>query len=615
MNKELIGQVERHGIALEKAFEGADSCRNVDRIARLPGCVNWPTADKRDKKGQGPALARVVQSDFGVAYPLEALPISDQGTSVVVAHKEDVQVNTEGVKAIDNLDELDRFNVPQRIKDIVLRGKGDQPKAGDNSSSAWLFDGVCGLVRAGVPNDTIFSIITDRRFGVSEHILKQGRRYKEYAVRQIQRACNAVSVKREEVWDVTDAVGNPKASYNNARVAIKKLGIVCERDAFHNRDKIGGHVLQHYQGELSDHACAIMRQSILENFGFDPKKEHVRDAAMQLCLENVFNPVRDYLDSLSWDGIPRLDKLLVDYFGVDNTPINRAIGRMLLVAAVRRVREPGCKFDTIVVLEGRQGTGKSTALVVLAGKENFSDQDILALDAKAQMEAIEGVWLYEISELEGMSRSEITKVKAFASRQEDRARPAYGRFRENRSRQCVFIGTTNEEGYLRDKTGNRRFLPVRTNAIDLEALLRDRDQLWAEACEAEAQGESITLDPGLWEEAAQLQQDRMEHEPWIDLLANVQGERQGQFYKVTTAELLRDHLKIPEERHSPIIFKRLGYAMRKLGWEGPKPLRYSATNVQRGFIRRAEPEQMELPDYMASSPGGAGNDDETPINE
>src|SRR5690606_5186613 len=143
-------------------------------------------------------------------------------------------------------------------------------------------------------------------------------------------------------------------------------------------------------------------------------------------------PVCEYLDSLDWDGTPRLSRWLTSYLGAEDTELNRAIGRLVLVAAVRRAREPGGKFDTIVVLEGRiQGEGKSTALAILAGRENFSDQDILALDAKAQMENVEGVWIYEICELEGMTRADVSKVKAFASRQEDRARPAYGRFREN----------------------------------------------------------------------------------------------------------------------------------------------------------------------------------------
>jgi predicted P-loop ATPase len=167
------------------------------------------------------------------------------------------------------------------------------------------------------------------------------------------------------------------------------------------------------------------------------------------------------------------------YLGAEPTPLNKAIGRIVLLAGVRRIRRPGSKFDTIMVLEGPQGGGKSTAIKMLAGPENFSDQELLTLDAKAQMEALEGVWILEIAELEGISRADTAKVKAFASRSDDNARPAYARFKEKRPRQTIFIGTTNDDKYLRDMTGNRRFWPVKIGQIDLEALARDRDQLWA----------------------------------------------------------------------------------------------------------------------------------------
>ncbi|NOZ33197.1 MAG: hypothetical protein GXP01_09045, partial [Alphaproteobacteria bacterium] len=148
-----------------------------------------------------------------------------------------------------------------------------------------------------------------------------------------------------------------------------------------------------------------------------------------------------YLKGLVWDGVDRLDIWLIDFMEAEDTPLNRAIAKIVLVAAVRRVREPGVKFDTIAVLESDQGTGKSTALRILAGDENLSDQDILTLDAKQQMELLEGVWLHELSELSGFNRTELNKIKSFASRQIDRGRPAYGRFREDRARQGIFIGT------------------------------------------------------------------------------------------------------------------------------------------------------------------------------
>jgi predicted P-loop ATPase len=170
---------------------------------------------------------------------------------------------------------------------------------------------------------------------------------------------------------------------------------------------------------LSDDACSALRHMVIERFGFDPGKEPTRDAAETLAIENAFHPIRNYLDGLKWDGASRLDRWMTTYLGADDTPLNAAVGRIVLVAAVRRVRQPGIKFDTILVLEGEQGVGKSTAIKILAGPENFSDQNILTLDPKAQMELLEGVWIYELCELEGLSRAETSKVKAFASRSVD----------------------------------------------------------------------------------------------------------------------------------------------------------------------------------------------------
>jgi hypothetical protein len=168
-----------------------------------------------------------------------------------------------------------------------------------------------------------------------------------------------------------------KVDAQNAREAIKALGIVCSYDEFHDRMRVGGEVINQWAGELSDAVNVILRQMIVESFNFDPGKEHVADAATELCLENRFDPVLDYLDELDWDGTPRLERWLTAYLGAEDTPLNRAIGKLTLVAAVRRARKPGCKFDHILVLEGPEGTMKSTSIVVLAGVENFSDQTIL----------------------------------------------------------------------------------------------------------------------------------------------------------------------------------------------------------------------------------------------
>ena len=275
----------------------------------------------------------------------------------------------------------------------------------------------------------------------------------------------------------------------------------------------------------------------------------------------------------------------------------------MLVAAVRRVREPGCKFDYIVVLEGAQGVGKSSVLKLLAGEENFSDNEILGLYKREQQEAIQGVWIYEVAELEGLSKSEVTKVKLFASKTVDGARPAYGRSRVDRPRRCIFVATTNEDTYLRDTTGNRRFWPVRVGTIDLAGVRRDRDQLWAEAAMAEASGEPLVIPQELWGDVAAQQEARMEVDPWEDTVAGalarlirLKNGIEGSFakaadgngdpeWRVSTDYLLSYVLRLPEERQNNNHTKRLAAIMRSLGWLRSEEVLRFGKGVKRGFTK------------------------------
>ncbi|HEY2230547.1 MAG TPA: virulence-associated E family protein, partial [Xanthobacteraceae bacterium] len=291
------------------------------------------------------------------------------------------------------------------------------------------------------------------------------------------------------IWPDHDKGGEPKRTYRNARFAIAALGVTCRLDLFHNRKLIGEHVVDRWAGQLSDSACYALRQAIIDAYGFDPGKDNTNDAAISLCIEHhPFDPVMEYIDSLVWDGTQRLGIWLSYYLGAEDTPLNREIGKLVLVAAIRRARKPGTKFDHMLVLEGPEGRMKSTVILVLAGEDNFSDQTILGQRDKEQQELVAGVWLYEIPELAGMPKAEIEKVKAFITRTHDRARGAYERHRVDTPRRCIFIGTTNEDTYLRSQTGNRRFWPIKVGSIDIEALREDRDQLWAEAAKVEATG-------------------------------------------------------------------------------------------------------------------------------
>jgi predicted P-loop ATPase len=314
----------------------------------------------------------------------------------------------------------------------------------------------------------------------------------------------------------------------------------------------------------------------------------VLDAVKALCLERCFDPIIDYFDEVQpkWDGKGRLDTWMIRYLGAPDTKLVRSISSIILIAAVRRARQPGIKFDQIVVLEGEEGLNKSTAIRVLAGDDNFSDQHILDVKEREVQEQLAGVWIYEIADLAGISRAEVERVKAFASRQVDRARKAYGRVREDVPRRCVFFATTNDKEYLLSQTGNRRFWPIETTHIDIEGLRADRDQLWAEAVIREAQGESIVLNESLWEDAREEQEERRTKDPWESLLNRIpESVRIGDGPEsmnhpiiwrergeecVASMDLLTHVLGVPTERQTSQMGKRLASVMKQLGWERKK---------------------------------------------
>jgi predicted P-loop ATPase len=361
---------------------------------------------------------------------------------------------------------------------------------------------------------------------------------------------------------------------------LRALGIVCRYDRFHDRFIVNTE--SSGDGKDLKEMALKLAEKLIKAFRFEPSVSAIEEAIIQLAVRNAFNPVLDYLDSLSWDGKLRLDRWLIVYLGADDTELNREFGRLALIAAVRRIRRPGAKFDQIVVLEGEMGKQKSMAIETMAGTENFSDQRILDLNDQRQQEATRGIWLYEIAELTGMRRADVEHVRAFCSRTHDRVRPAYGHSRVDQPRCCVFFATTNDDEYL--KAADRRFWPVRTGTIDIEALRRDRDQLWAEASAREREGVSIVLDQRLWKAAGVEQRRREESDPWDDILADVVGTVDQGEEKVSSNDLLTQVLGIHISKVRDVDYKRLGRCMRRLGWDGPEKMRLN-NGQTKGYSR------------------------------
>ena len=244
---------------------------------------------------------------------------------------------------------------------------------------------------------------------------------------------------------------------------------------------------------------------------------HVTAEAIQMVArEHSFHPVRDYLKSLTWDGMSRLDKWLISYLGAPDTTFIRAVGARWLIAAVARVFEPGCQADHVLLLEGKQGIGKSSALRVLAGDEWFTDH-ISDLGSKDSRIELCGRWIVELAELDKVRHAERERVKAFLTERADNFRPPYGRRAQSISRGCVFAATTNDFESLTDETGNRRFWPVRCSVINVSGLKIDRDQVWAEAYKRYSEGAAWWIDTAeLNAAAAEEQDDRYEADVWDD---------------------------------------------------------------------------------------------------
>jgi predicted P-loop ATPase len=316
-----------------------------------------------------------------------------------------------------------------------------------------------------------------------------------------------------------------------------------------------------------------------------------------IAYTNSFHPVRDYLTATqpTWDEVKRVGCWLTTYLGVEDNAYTRAVGMLMLVAAVRRVRQPGCKFDEMLILENpTQGTGRSTALEILAVNEEWYTDDLpLGVRGKELMEAIVGKWIIEVGELSGMRKAEVQSVKATLSRRIDRARKAYGRPPTTAHRQSVFIGTTNDEEYLRDITGNRRFWPVLCGMVDLVALRRDIHQLWAEAATLEAGGMSIRLPEELWPLAAAEQAKRLPPDEWFAILKETFEERKlepEKSYKIPMTSVWTI-LNVPEHLREHNASLRVGNAMRALGWQRPNRQGRIKVNGETlsGFIKGKSP--------------------------
>ena len=337
----------------------------------------------------------------------------------------------------------------------------------------------------------------------------QARRDAETAKAETQKTRTALEAAVRQAREEAEEAARGRAEALAEEALARRRGDLAEieRRAKAAEDKAQRHheAGQRLAAEIRQHQEFLARAGSAE--GEAPAQIEAAEALM-----------REYLNRLHWDGTPRLEGWTVTHLGAEDTPLNRAFGSLWMISAVARIMQPGSKADHMLILEGPQGAKKSTALAVLAGDGWFTDElaEIGSKDAALQMR---GVWIIEIAELDAIGRAEVSRIKAFLSRTVDRYRPPYDRYVVDVPRQCVFAGSVNPDTYLRDETGNRRFWPVRCGRIDLDALRRDRDQLWAEAVVRYREGAIWWIDDRDLITAANVEQEaRVQPDAWHALI-------------------------------------------------------------------------------------------------
>ena len=360
-------------------------------------------------------------------------------------------------------------------------------------------------------------------------------------------------------------------------------------------------------GEWCDEDAAALRVWMSHQYGFTPSHGDINDALIVVARSNRFHPVRDYLEPLVWDGKDRLATWLkVAFQSTDNDRYLELVGAKVLVGAVARVMQPGCKMDNVMILEGQQGKGKSTVIAALFG-EWFSDSP-LPIGDKEAYQLIQGKWCFELGELDSFNKAEVTALKQFFSQQIDRFRPSYGRYAQDFPRQTQFWGSTNQDAYLRDYTGNRRFWPVFCSVIDRSWVTKHRDQLWAEAVHlyktrhetgfqwwVSQETEEDESDYAIVTEA---QDARLQRDPWEDLLRPWLNGRATPY--VQSAEILKDCIGIDGAHMQPAQMNRLGPIMKSLGWHSTRKRLPLGKNNEKIQVRVWE--SVNVDDLLAEVP-------------
>ncbi|MGR3610132.1 MAG: VapE domain-containing protein [Sulfitobacter sp.] len=559
-----IEKAEELNKALLFVLQGGPGTHNADRLLRLPWTMNWLN-DKKRAVGRKPALAWHFEpmkltkpprtysvGDFHVKLPKEAAKPTGK-----LSELPSPAVEIEPLPLPDHLYEI-LPSEPEWVEAIMT---GSNPPGKNYASrSELVYAVVIWMLFRGMQPGHVLSIIMSPDVGISAHVLENPSSL-AYAHRQVVRAMAAIEM-RSGGWPVHDADGklirnNPQ----NVRHALALKGVDAQRNIFTQTDDFRGYGLD---GRDLNDICEILSSAFARELDFKATPAVIKRELLSIAHEQKFHPVIDYLDGLAWDGTQRIDKWLTKYCGANDNELNAEFGSKLLIAGVRRIKQPGVKFDTMLVLEGAQGAGKSQIAQRLAiCEEWFCGSLDLKSDDKTKAEMMSRAWIVECQELDGMNKTTSQSLKKFLSTAVDMFRPAYARNAAEFRRHCIILGTTNEIAYLRDLTGNRRIWPVTVGEIDLSLFAADVDQLWAEAVAREEAGESITLSTNLWDSASKVQGKRMVEDAFKDVLEDAFGETKGRV-SMDSIKLL---LGLDTAHMSSMDARRIKAVMAGLGWD------------------------------------------------
>jgi predicted P-loop ATPase len=342
-----------------------------------------------------------------------------------------------------------------------------------------------------------------------------------------------------------------------------------------------------WEGEpICDEDLTAIRLAISRTYSLRVGLSVVHEIVAFVAKRLGRHPVREYLEALRWDGKHRVDKLLHTYARCVDSPLHDVLSRRFLVSAVARILDPGCKVDTVLILAGPQGYGKSTFFRTLAGDDWFRD-DTLDLRNKDATMQLRGAWLYELAELASTRVRDAETVKAFISRPIDHYRPPYGRNVVQQKRQSIFVGTTNEPSFLNDPTGARRFWPAEVRGlVNTMQLEHDRDQLWAEAVTLYRARERWWLDLNESNLLADAQEQYQHEDPWLPKVARWLDLPDTPSEGFTVETLLNGAIKKDDDRQTKAdemrlggILTALGYVKRRTRTDGARAWRWYPTSV------------------------------------